>query len=167
MMFCTPTPAKRHSPTPSDRHVPNSLLPSTQTQDSSLLQSRFFFFFSDRFCMLNKTRLERAGSFKKHSPPTSLAPTPESVAMCGCCQKPMSFHHNHHHCHLSLNREGRWGSTEDFTTSFLHFSLFSTALWDLAKSRPVHSLMLSSRLILCLPCLLPLFTVPCKQDGFG
>ena len=40
--------------------------------------------------------------------------------------------------HLSLNREGRWGTTHDFTTNFLHFSLFSTALWDLANSRPVH-----------------------------
>ena len=34
------------------------------------------------------------------------------------------FVHTHHH--LSPNREGRWGSTDDFTTSFLHFSLFST-----------------------------------------
>ena len=49
-------------------------------------------------------------------------------------------------------------------TSFLYFSLFSTALWDLANSRPVHSLMLSSHLFLCLPCLLPpLLTVPCKM----
>ena len=70
-----------------------------------------------------------------------------------------SFHHYHHH--LSLNRKGRWGTTHDFTTSFLHFSLFSTALWDLANSRPVHSPM-SSHLFLCLPCLLPPFTVPCK-----
>ena len=23
--------------------------------------------------------------------------------------------------HLSLNREGRWGTTDDFATSFLHF----------------------------------------------
>ena len=59
------------------------------------------------------------------------------------------YHHHHHH-HLSLNREGRWGTTDDFATSFLqfslfsHFSLFSTALWDLPNSRPVHSLMLSS-----------------------
>ena len=45
----------------------------------------------------------------------------------------------HHHHHQSLNREGRWGTTDDFTTSFLHFSLFSTALWDLLNSRPVHS----------------------------
>ena len=47
--------------------------------------------------------------------------------------------------------------------TFLHCSLFSTALWDLANSRPVHSLMLSSHLFLCLPSLLPLFTVPCKM----
>ena len=31
-----------------------------------------------------------------------------------------------------------------------HFPLFSTVLWDLANSRPVHSLMLSSHLFLCL-----------------
>ena len=72
-------------------------------------------------------------------------------------------HHHHHHRHLSLNCKGRWCTTDDFTTSFLHFSLFSTALWDLVKSRPVHSLMLSSHLFLCLPCLLPPFTVPCKM----
>ena len=45
-----------------------------------------------------------------------------------------SEHHYHHH--LPLNCEGRWGTTDDFITSFLHFPLFSTALWD---SRPVHS----------------------------
>ena len=46
--------------------------------------------------------------------------------------------HHHHHHHQSLNREGRWGTTDDFATSFLHFSLFSTALWDLPNSRPVQ-----------------------------
>ena len=65
-------------------------------------------------------------------------------------------HHHHHHHHLSLNGEGRWDTTDDFATSFLHFSLFPTALWDLPNSRPVHSLMLSSHLFLCLPCLPPL-----------
>ena len=70
---------------------------------------------------------------------------------------------SHHHHHLSLNCEGCWGNTDDFATSFLHFSLFSTALWDLANFRPVHLLMLSSYLFLCLPCLLPPFTVPCKM----
>ena len=49
-----------------------------------------------------------------------------------------NFVTSHHH-HQSLNREGRWGTTDDFATSFLHFSLFSTVLWDLPNSRPVHS----------------------------
>ena len=40
--------------------------------------------------------------------------------------------------HLSLNRGGRWGITDDSTTSFLQISLFSTALWDLANPRPVR-----------------------------
>ena len=82
----------------------------------------------------------------------------------GQANNSQSYHFaNHHHHHLSLNREGRWGTTDDFATSFLHFLLFSTALWHLANSRPVHSLMLSSHLFLCLPRLLPLFTVPCKM----
>ena len=72
-------------------------------------------------------------------------------------------HHHHHHHHQSLYNEGRRGNTDDFTTSFLHFSLFSPALWDLANSSSVHSLMLSSHLFFCLPCLLPPFTVPCNM----
>ena len=70
------------------------------------------------------------------------------------------------HLHLSLNRRGRrWGTTDVFTISFLHFSLFSTALWDLANSRPVHSLMLSSYLFLSA---LSSFPFHCAlQDGFG
>ena len=76
-------------------------------------------------------------------------------------QKPPKLLFNHHH--LFLNCEGRWGTTDDFTTNFLHFPLFSTALWDSAISRPVHSLMLSSHLLLCPPCLLSPFTVPCKM----
>ena len=75
----------------------------------------------------------------------------------------MIFTSVYHHHHLLLNREGRWGTKDDFATSFLHFSLFSTALWDLANSRPVYSLVLSSHLFLCLPCLLPPVTVPCKM----
>ena len=77
-------------------------------------------------------------------------------------------HYHHHHHHQSLNREGRWGTTDDFATSFLYFSLLSTALWDLPNSRPVHFLMLSSHLFLCLPSLLPPFTVPCTtKDVIG
>ena len=62
--------------------------------------------------------------------------------------------HRHHYHHLSLNGEGHCGTTDDCTASFLQFSLFSAALWDLANSRPVHSLMLSSHHFFCLPCLL-------------
>ena len=85
---------------------------------------------------------------------------------CGCSSTMsilLQHGYIHHHHHLSLNHEGHWGTTVDFATSFLHLSLFSTALWDLVNSRPVHSLMLSSHLLLCLPCLLPPFTVPCKM----
>ena len=40
--------------------------------------------------------------------------------------------------------------------------MLSTALWDLANSRPVHSLK-SFNLFLCLPCLRHPFTVPWKM----
>ena len=32
-----------------------------------------------------------------------------------------------HHHRQSLNREGRWGTTDNFATTFLRFTLFSTA----------------------------------------
>ena len=72
-------------------------------------------------------------------------------------------HHHHHNHHLSLNREGRWGTTDDFATSFLHFPCSPLPSGTLANSRHVHSLMLFSHLFLCLPYLLPPFTVPCKM----
>ena len=31
---------------------------------------------------------------------------------------------HHHHYRLSLNREGRWGTTDDFATSFFFLSIF-------------------------------------------
>ena len=34
-----------------------------------------------------------------------------------------ALYHHHHHHHQFLNREGRWGTIDDFATSFLHFSL--------------------------------------------
>ena len=46
------------------------------------------------------------------------------------------------HLCLSLNLRGRWGTTDDFTTSFLYFSLFSTALWDWANTRLVQEIKL-------------------------
>ena len=70
------------------------------------------------------------------------------------------MNNRHHHHHLSLNHEGRWGTTDDFATCFLHFFLYSTALWDLANTRPVHSLMLSSHLFFCLPVFFPPFCSP-------
>ena len=69
-----------------------------------------------------------------------------SLQLQTCCRitrcSPTKVHYHHHQ---SLNREGRLGATDDSATSFLHFSLFSTALWDLPNSRPVHSLMLSTK----------------------
>ena len=42
--------------------------------------------------------------------------TPKSKGTHGALQD--TIHHHHHH-HQSLNREGRWGTTDDFATSFL------------------------------------------------
>ena len=65
--------------------------------------------------------------------------------------------------HLSLNREGRWGTTDDFATSYLHFSLFSTGTWrTLGLSIPWCCLPTSSSVCLVFPpfhCAL--------QDSFG
>ena len=61
--------------------------------------------------------------------------------------------------HQSLNREGRWGTTDDFTTSFLYFSLFSTAPLGLGELQacpcpddvfpPLYLSALSSSLFHC------------------
>ena len=64
------------------------------------------------------------------------------------------------HPHLSRNREGRWGTTDDFTVSFLHFSLFSATLWDLVNSRLVFWPLFLSAL-----CSSPFHCA--LQDGFG
>ena len=62
---------------------------------------------------------------------------------------------------LTLRR--RWGTTDDFTTIPFHLVLSSAALVELAKSIPVHSLILLSHLFFCLPLLLFLCTVPYKM----
>ena len=62
--------------------------------------------------------------------------------------------------HITL--EGRRGTTDEFATIPFHLDLFSAALVELAKSIPVHSLILSSHLFFCLPLFLFPFTVPCK-----
>ena len=44
--------------------------------------------------------------------------------------------------------EDHWGVTDDFTITSFHLVLFSAALLELAKSIPVHSLILTSHLFL-------------------
>ena len=50
---------------------------------------------------------------------------------------------------------GRRGTTVEFATIPFHLDLFSAALVELAKSIPVHSLILSSNLFFCLPLFFP------------
>ena len=64
--------------------------------------------------------------------------------------------------YLSRSLADRWGTTVDFTTSFLHSSRFSAFRSAMFHWRPVHSLMLSSHRFLCLPLRLPPWTVPCR-----
>ena len=52
--------------------------------------------------------------------------------------------------YLSLSLADCWGTTVDFTTSFLHSSRFSAFRRSILHPRPVHSLMLSSHRFLCL-----------------
>ena len=75
------------------------------------------------------------------------------------------YHHHHHHLIITYPLTARVIGAPQMISQpvFFHFSLFFTALWELANSRPVHSLTLSSHLFLCLPCLFPPFTVPCKM----
>ena len=62
--------------------------------------------------------------------------------------------------HITL--EGRRGTTDEFATIPFYLDLFSAALVELAKSIPVHSLILSSHLFFCLPLFLFPLTVPCR-----
>ena len=64
--------------------------------------------------------------------------------------------------YLSCRLADRWGTTVDFTTTYLHSSRFSAFRCMIFHSRPVHSLMLSSHRFLCLPLRLPPCTVPCR-----
>ena len=47
-----------------------------------------------------------------------------------CVSRLMILHHHHHH--LSLNREGHWGTTDDFPTSFSIFphSPLPSGIWQ-------------------------------------
>ena len=62
--------------------------------------------------------------------------------------------------YLSCSLADRWGTTVDFTTSFLHSLWFSASVvWCSIQG---HSLMLSSHRFLCLPLHLLPWTVPCR-----
>ena len=61
-----------------------------------------------------------------------------------------------------ITLEGRRGTTDEFATIPFHLDPFSAALVQLAKSIPVHSLILSSHLFFYLPLFLFPFTVPCR-----
>ena len=83
-----------------------------------------------------------------------------------------SWSHGQHgrHAHIwfysilfyPITLEGCRGTTDEFATIPFHLDLFSAALVELAKSIPVHSLILSSHLFFCLPLFLFPFTVPCR-----
>ena len=61
-----------------------------------------------------------------------------------------------------ITLEGRRGTTDEVATISFCLVLFSAALVELAKSIPVHSLILSTHLCFCLPLFLFPFTVPCR-----
>ena len=54
------------------------------------------------------------------------------------------------------------GTTDEFATIPSHLVLFSAVLVELSQSIPVHLLILSSNLFVCLPLFLCPFTVPCR-----
>ena len=62
-----------------------------------------------------------------------------------------------------ITLEGRLGTIDEFATILFHLVLFSAALAELAKSIPVYSLILSSRLFFYLPLLLFPFIVHCMN----
>ena len=74
----------------------------------------------------------------------------------------MNFYSGNSILFYPITLEDRRGTTDEFATTPFHLDLFSAALVELAKSIPVHSLILSSHLFFCLPLFLFPFTVPCR-----
>ena len=62
--------------------------------------------------------------------------------------------------YLSRSLADCWGTTVDFTTSFLHSTQFLAFRSSIFHSRPVHSVMLSSHHFFCLPLHLAPWTIP-------
>ena len=82
----------------------------------------------------------------------------------------MMHHHRHHH-HLFLDREARWGTTDDFATSFLHL-LCSRLLSVLDCPLGLGELQACPFIDVVFPPLrLSAFSTPpfhcALQDGFG
>ena len=61
-----------------------------------------------------------------------------------------------------ITLQGLWGTADDFATALFHLILSSAVLVELAKSIPVHSLILSSHHFFCLPLLLFPYIVSCR-----
>ena len=74
----------------------------------------------------------------------------------------VSEYTHHFTLHLPLCPVDRWGTKDDRATTFLHPSLFSAFRRASPNFIPVHSVMMSSHLLFCLPFLLPPCTVPCR-----
>ena len=62
---------------------------------------------------------------------------------------------------LVIKGDGPRGTSDEFAIIPFYLVLFSAALVELTKSIPVHSLILSSHLLICLPLQFP-FIVPCR-----
>ena len=107
-------------------------------------------------CTCCHTEIEDADQTCSLTQPTS--PSADSIMP----DQWQDSHHSHLHLHLSRSLAGRWGTTVDSTTNFLHSSRFSALRSMVFHSRPVHSLMLSSHSFLCLPLRLCLCAAPCR-----
>ena len=79
------------------------------------------------------------------------------ICICACMIKHhMSLSNEVLDVHLhSFNREGWWGTTEDFRNSFLHFSVLHCPLGlGELQACPFLDIVFFLSLFLCLPCLL-------------
>ena len=88
-----------------------------------------------------------------------------SVTVPPAADPRLAAHHHHHH-HQSFNREGRWGTTDDFATSF---SIFSPVLHCPLRLGELQACPLPDVVFPPLP-LSALSSSPfhcALQDGFG
>ena len=111
-----------------DGHAHNACLPVSMK--FSLWQS---YASNSAICIQKSKMLQRTPGdgtgLTKHRTIAAVSGAEGRGILCSVCKSNQSccrlvvFHHHYHHHHLqSLNREGRLGTTDDFATSFLHFS---------------------------------------------